>query len=93
VEFRYLSAKFSEDELHRIFHDTPDMFEFYEDRAGVRYADRAYTQVLATGTVEQESSFTALSESYGKQVLANDHDIWLGAHELSHQCGQYGDLP
>jgi aminopeptidase N len=86
VEFHYLSAQFSEDELHRIFHDTPDMLEFYEDRAGVRYADRAYTQVLATGTVEQEmSSFTALSESYGKQVLANDHDIWLGAHELSHQ--------
>ena len=86
VEFRYVTTQFSDDELRRIFHDTPDMLEFYEDRSGVRYADPAYTQVLAAGTVEQEmSSFTALSELYGKQVLANDHDIWLGAHELSHQ--------
>src|SRR4029077_16097967 len=29
--------------------------------------------------------FTALNDTYGKKVLANDHDIWLGAHELAHQ--------
>jgi len=86
VEFRYVSAHFSESELRRIFRDTPDMLAFYEDRSGVRYADPVYTQVLATGSVEQEmSSFTALGESYGKQVLANERDIWLGAHELAHQ--------
>ena len=86
VELHYISAHFSDDELQRIFRDTPDMLEFYESRSGVRYADRVYTQVLATGNVEQEmSSFTTLGEAYGKQVLANDHDIWLGAHEFAHQ--------
>ncbi len=86
VEFRYLGTSFSDDELRLIFRDTPDMLSFYEDRSGVRYADRTYTQVLAAGGVEQEmSSFTALNESYGKRVLANEQDLWLGAHELAHQ--------
>src|SRR6266496_594814 len=86
VEFHYLGTSFSDDELSRIFRDTPDILEFYENRSGVRSADQVYTQVLAAGNVEQEmSSFTALGESYGKRVLANDHDIWLGAHELAHQ--------
>jgi aminopeptidase N len=42
--------------------------------------------VLAAGGVEQEmSSFTALKEAYGKQVLENEQDLWLGAHEFAHQ--------
>ncbi len=86
VEFRYLGTHFSDDELRRIFRNTPDMLSFYENRSGVRYADRVYTQVLAAGDVEQEmSSFTALGESYGKTVLANDQEVWLGAHEFAHQ--------
>ena len=55
--------------MRRIFRDTPDMLDFFEDRAGVKYADQTYTQVLAAGGVEQEmSSFTALKESYGEAV-------------------------
>ncbi|HYJ45580.1 MAG TPA: M1 family aminopeptidase, partial [Pyrinomonadaceae bacterium] len=73
-------------ELRRVFRDTPDMLAFYEERAGVPYIDKTYTQVLASGNVEQEmSSFTALNEDYGRKVLANERDIWLAAHELAHQ--------
>jgi aminopeptidase N len=86
VRLRYLATQFSDAEVRRIFRDTADMIGFYEQRAGVRYADETYTQVLAAGSVEQEmSSFTALRESYGREVLANERDIWLGAHELAHQ--------
>jgi aminopeptidase N len=86
VEFQYFATNYSESEVRRIFRDTPDMLEFFEARAGVKYADRTYTQVLASGGVEQEmSSFTALKEKYGKQVLDNEQDIWLGAHEFAHQ--------
>jgi len=86
VELRYLSAESSDAELRQIFRDTPDMMRFYEDIAGVPYADGVYTQVLAAGRVEQEmSGFTALHEAYGRRVLANERDIWLGAHELAHQ--------
>jgi aminopeptidase N len=62
------------------------MINFYEGCAGVKYPGKTYTQVLAAGGVEQElSGFTLLKESYGREVLANERDLWLGAHELAHQ--------
>ena len=86
VELRYLATNYSDDELRRIFRETPGMLDFFEQRAGVKYADQIYTQVLAAGGVEQEmSSFTALKESYGKQLLDNEQDLWLAAHEFAHQ--------
>ena len=69
-----------------MFRDTSDAISFYEDRSGVRYADATYTQVLATGRIEQEmSGFTVIRESYGRDLLANERDVWLMAHELAHQ--------
>lgn len=87
IQFRFMaSPQFSESELRQIFRDTADMFDFYESKAGVKYSDKTYTQVLAAGRVEQEmSSFTAMREDYGRGVLKNEKDIWLGAHELAHQ--------
>jgi len=86
VELQYLATNYSESEVRRIFRDTPDMLDFFEDRAGVKYPDRTYTQVLAAGGVEQEmSSFTGLKESYGKELLENEQNLWLGAHEFAHQ--------
>jgi len=86
VEYRHLGASFTPEQMQTIFRDTADMVDFYESRSGVRYVDPSYTQVLAAGGAEQEmSSFTALNDAYGKKVLANDHDVWLGAHELAHQ--------
>jgi aminopeptidase N len=86
VELQYLATNYSAAEVRRIFRATPDMLDFFENRAGVKYADKTYTQVLAAGGVEQEmSSFTALKESYGKQLLENEQDLWLAAHEFAHQ--------
>ena len=86
VELQYFATNYTPAEMMRIFRDTPDMLEFFEDRAGVKYADQTYTQVLAAGGVEQEmSSFTGLKEAYGKQLLDNEQDVWLGAHEFAHQ--------
>ncbi|HLM00873.1 MAG TPA: M1 family metallopeptidase [Pyrinomonadaceae bacterium] len=87
VRLRYLaSPQFSETEMRQIFRDTADMLDFFESKAGVRYADEVYTQVLAAGTVEQEmSGFTAMNEAYGREVLKNEKEIWLAAHEFAHQ--------
>ena len=86
VEFQYFATDYNESEVRRIFRDTPDMLRFFETRAGMKYVDKTYTQVLAAGGVAQEmSSFTALRESYGKQVLENEQAVWLGAHEFAHQ--------
>jgi len=86
VELQYVASGFTDDEVRRIFRDTADMLAFFEDRSGIHYRDKSYAQVLAVGGPAQEmSSFTALGEDYGKNVLANQQDIWLGAHEFAHQ--------
>ena len=86
VGLQYLATNYTPDEVRRIFRDTPEMLDFYEERAGVKYSGKTYTQVLAARGVEQEmDSFTALRETYGKEVLNNEQDIWLGAHEFAHQ--------
>jgi aminopeptidase N len=86
VTLRYLAERHSEAQMQEIFRDTSDMLRFFEDRSGVPYADKAYTQVLAAGGVEQEmSSFTALRETYGDEILADPKALWLGAHEFAHQ--------
>ena len=86
LELRYLATNFSDEQVRRIFRETTDMLNFFESRAGVKYQDQTYTQVLATGGAEQEmSSFTALNEAYGNRVLADEKDIGLGAHEFAHQ--------
>lgn len=86
VELQYLATNYTAIEVRRIFRDTSDMLDFFEDRAGVKYADKTYTQVLAAAGVAQEmSSFAALEESYGKRVLENEQQQWLAAHEFAHQ--------
>ncbi len=87
ITFRYLaSPQFTETEIKQIFRDTADMIDFYQEKAGIKYADKVYTQVLALGGAEQEmSSFTALNEDYGRGVLKDQQSIWLGAHEFAHQ--------
>ena len=89
VEFQYLATNYTEDQVRRIFRDTPDMLDFFEDRAGVKYADKTYTQVLAAGGVEQEmDTFTALKEKYGEEVLKNEQDIGLQRTSLRTSGGE-----
>lgn len=84
--FLLARAPYTTADIEKIFADTRDMFSFYEKRAGVRYAGRRYTQVLASGNVMQEmSGFTVLRENYGREVLAEPRENWLIAHELAHQ--------
>ena len=87
VKFRFLAPlQFSEAEIKQIFATTADMLDFYEDKSGVKYPSKTYTQVLALGNAQQEmSDFSALNEGYGRDVLKDEKDIWLGTHEFAHQ--------
>ncbi|HEV7397437.1 MAG TPA: M1 family metallopeptidase [Pyrinomonadaceae bacterium] len=86
TELRYVAEQFTTRQLLQIFRDSADMMQFFEEKSGVKYPGASYTQVLATGGVEQEmAGFTALRERYGNDVLVNERDVWLGAHEMAHQ--------
>ena len=86
LRLRYLSSEHSQPELTQIFAETKNMIQFFEERSGVPYPGKSYTQVLALGNVSQEmAGFAVMRLSYGKQVLDNASEINLGAHELAHQ--------
>jgi aminopeptidase N len=85
---RYLGDGYSVAELRQIFNETPGILRFFEERAGVRYGDEAYTQVIsawAGKTGQEMSSLTVLTEGFGRALLKDPADVWLEAHELAHQ--------
>ena len=86
LTLRHLSADYTSTELAQIFADTRSMIRFFEERSGVPYPAKVYTQILGQGNVSQEmAGFTVMRLNYGKQVLANASEINLSAHELAHQ--------
>jgi aminopeptidase N len=93
-------TNYSRSQIERIFGDTADMRSFFEERSGVSYPGERYTQVLASGYVEQEmSDFTVMRENYGDEVLADARDDNLAVHEFAHQwwgnnvtCARWADF-
>ncbi len=87
VELRVLATPaFTETEARRVFADTGEMLRFFATAAGRPYPDARYTQVLVAGPAAQElAGMAVLGERYGRRVLADSSDTWLGAHELAHQ--------
>ncbi len=86
IKLAFFSRDHSEQELARIFQETRGMLKFFEDRSGVPYPGTTFSLILAEGNVSQEmADFAILRNSYGKQVLSNEIDINLAAHELAHQ--------
>ena len=87
MTFRYLFDKsFSAADIEKIFVDAKEMMAFYEKKAGVKYPYKTYTQVLTAGNAKQEvDGFTLMTAEYGRGVLKDEKDIWLGAHEFAHQ--------
>ena len=86
TRLRYLSSDASADTLRRIFADTKDILAFFEDRSGVDYGSRSYTQALVAKTIGQElEGFSLMSEEYGQGVLSDPTGIGLIAHEFAHQ--------
>ncbi len=84
---RYLtSTQFSETEVKKIFKETAAMLDFYENKAGMKYPNKVYTQVLSEGNAQQEmSSFAVIGERFGKNLLTDEKNIWTMSHEFAHQ--------
>lgn len=84
---RFLSPPgFSESELTKIFENTRDMIEFFEQKSGIPYPGEYYSQVLLrAGSGQEMDGFAVMGEAYGREVLRDESAIWLGAHEVAHQ--------
>jgi aminopeptidase N len=86
VTLHFLSLDLAPAHLTRILGGTANMLEFFERKAGLPFPGESYTTVLMPDAPPQEvSSFTLLSEDYGRAVLASPREDHLIAHELAHQ--------
>lgn len=86
VVLKYFSQKYTPKELSIIFRETEAMLNFFVEKSGVPYYEGSYSQVIGHGWVSQEmGGFALLRDSYGKQVLDDETQINLAAHELAHQ--------
>ena len=86
ISMQYFSPNHSPEELKTIFKETPNMFRFFEKKSGIPYCQNNYCQILCQGQVSQEmSGFAVIRNSYGAQVLEDETQLNLSAHELAHQ--------
>lgn len=86
VALRYFSPTLTQDELARVFRQTPEMLAFFAQRAGVPYPLDAYTQVLLPdGPAQEMAGLSVMSDQYGRSVLDDPREDYLVAHELAHE--------
>ncbi len=97
---RILAAVRNVEGVTRMFADAPRMMAFFEQKAGVRLAAKAYTQVLVEGAEAQEAwSHAIIGLDNIAPILQNPHEDWVIAHELAHQwwgnavtCADWSEL-
>jgi aminopeptidase N len=72
--------------VRAMFADTARMIAFYETKAGVRFPEQSYTQVLVGRNGDQEDAgLSMIEKSSIEAVLSNPGADGMLAHELAHQ--------
>lgn len=72
--------------LQSLFGTTDEMLSFFENKAGVPFPHRRYTQLLTSGWEAQEAThFSIIGTQMIDPILANRQEDWVVAHELAHQ--------
>ena len=85
VVIKNYSTEHSIEETRQIFKETPAMIAFFEEKSGVKYAQKTYSQLLMGNHYQEMSGFSVLKSSYGALVLKDSTETNLISHELAHQ--------
>lgn len=85
VLLRYYSQDYDSGQLLTIFKETSMMIAFFEDKAGVKYDQSTYSQILIGNHYQEMSGYSALKDTYGRLVLKDSTETNLISHELAHQ--------
>lgn len=86
--------------VRALFGDTRAMLAFFEERAGVKFAEPSYTQVLVPESAAQEAvAHSTIGLPEISPILDDPHEDWVVAHELAHQwwgnaitCADWSEL-
>ncbi len=85
ILLNYYSHNHSDKELDIIFDYTNDMLKFFEEKSGVTYSQKTYSQILIGNHYQEMSGFAILKNSYAELVLKDSTETNLISHELAHQ--------
>ncbi len=84
-ELKYYSPVLTSEELKRLYLETPKMISFFEEKTGIQYPQKTYTQVLMGSYYQEMSGFAVFNEKYAESVFNDSSEIHLTGHELAHQ--------
>lgn len=73
------------EELKKLYLETPKMISFFEEKTGIAYPQKTYTQVLMGNYYQEMSGFAVFNEKYAESVFNDSSEIHLTGHELAHQ--------
>lgn len=85
VVLNYYASDHSSEELKTIFEMTPDMLAFFEEKSGIPFPQKSYSQLLMGNHYQEMSGFAVLKKGYGELVLKDRTETNLISHELAHQ--------
>lgn len=85
VKLHYYSSELDENELKKVFTETSDILEFFEQKSGIEYVQDSYSQVLIGNNYQEMSGLSVLAKSYPSFVFKDSSEIHLTSHELAHQ--------
>ncbi|GAB5531560.1 MAG: M1 family aminopeptidase [Roseivirga sp.] len=85
VKLHYYSSELDENKLKKVFTETSNMLEFFEQKSGIPYIQDSYSQVLIGSNYQEMSGLSVLAKSYPAYVFKDSSEIHLTSHELAHQ--------
>ncbi|MEM6379193.1 MAG: M1 family aminopeptidase [Bacteroidota bacterium] len=85
IDLRYHSATLDEATLAKIFQETGSILRFFEEKSGIPYPQKSYSQVLIGSNFQEMSGLAVFSKTYAAAVLKDSSEIHLTGHELAHQ--------
>ena len=85
INLNYFTSRYSQKEMEVIFEKTRHMMDFFEDKSGIPYPQKSYSQVLMGHHYQEMSGFAVLKQQYGNLVLKDSTETNLISHELAHQ--------
>lgn len=85
IKLNYYSSRLSGEVLKRVFVETGNILQFFEQKSGVSYIQNSYSQILIGRHYQEMSGLSVLNASYASSVLKDSSEIHLTSHELAHQ--------
>ena len=86
LTFRFLYLNTTESQIKTMFTDVGSMGAFFSKVSGKSFKHKAYTYVVTeTGAMQEASGFSLVGRKHVDDVLDDERESWLAAHELAHE--------